>query len=108
MICHGIYQTLPDQSVKIFPQGVGQKLSPKIPQYFPDYIRFTQHAEKRTLQLNSDTMIDLANSRPNALPKELSADRPCRILRDPTCAPRKLTYPSRYQTQSLNIQHDQR
>lgn len=74
VICHGIYQTLPDQSVKIFPQGVGQKLSPKIPQYFPDYIRFTKRAEKRTLQLNSDTMIDLANSRPNALPKELSAE----------------------------------
>ncbi len=38
VVCHGVYMDLPDGTKKIFPQGVGQKLSPKIPQYFPVYI----------------------------------------------------------------------
>jgi hypothetical protein len=59
VICHGMYMELPDGQ-KIFPQGVGQKLSPKIPQYFPVYIRLRNMAGKRTLQLESDSMIDLA------------------------------------------------
>jgi hypothetical protein len=74
VICHGVYQTLPDGTTKIFPQGVGQKLSPKIPQYFPNYIRFTKQGEKRQLQLSSDTMIDLANTRPDSFGKTLSAE----------------------------------
>lgn len=60
VICHGQYMELPDKTSKIFPQGVGQKLSPKIPQYFPVYIRLKNVAGKRTLQLESDVMIDLA------------------------------------------------
>ena len=60
VICHGQYMELPDKTTKIFPQGVGQKLSPKIPQYFPIYIRLKNNAGKRTLQLESDVMIDLA------------------------------------------------
>ncbi len=60
VICHGIYMDMPDQSKKIFPQGVGQKLSPKIPQYFPVYLRVKNTAGKRVLQLESDPMIDLA------------------------------------------------
>lgn len=74
VIAHGVYQALPDGTTKIFPQGVGQKLSPKIPQYFPNYIRYTKKAENRTIQLASDTMIDLANTKPGVLPKELSTD----------------------------------
>ena len=31
VIAHGTYLDLPDGTKKIFPQGVGQKLSPKIP-----------------------------------------------------------------------------
>lgn len=60
VIAHGQYMELPDKTSKIFPQGVGQKLSPKIPQYFPVYIRLVNRAGKRTLQLESDAMIDLA------------------------------------------------
>src|SRR6266481_4019570 len=60
VICHGQYMELPDKTSKIFPQGVGQKLSPKIPQYFPVYIRLKNLGGKRTLQLESDVMIDLA------------------------------------------------
>lgn len=59
VICHGVYMTLPDGQ-KVFPQGVGQKLSPKIPQYFPVYVRFKNFAGTRTVQLVSDPIIDLA------------------------------------------------
>jgi hypothetical protein len=59
VICHGVYMTLPDGQ-KVFPQGVGQKLSPKIPQYFPVYVRFKNFAGTRTVQIVSDPIIDLA------------------------------------------------
>lgn len=71
VIAHGQYMDLPDGTKKIFPQGVGQKLSPKIPQYFPNYIRYKNKNGKRTIQLESDSMIDLANTRPGFLDKEL-------------------------------------
>lgn len=74
VVCHGNYMAQPDSTTKIFPQGVGQKLSPKIPQYFPNYIRMTKRAEVRTLQLASDNMIDLANTRPDVLGKDLSPE----------------------------------
>lgn len=74
VIAHGIYQANPDGTTMIFPQGVGQKLSPKIPQYFPNYIRYINKSGKRTIQLTSDSMIHLANTRPSAMPKELSTD----------------------------------
>jgi hypothetical protein len=66
VIAHGIYQDLPDGTTKIFPQGVGQKLSPKIPQYFANYIRYKNVGGKRVMQLTSDPLIDLANTRPDA------------------------------------------
>ena len=71
VIAHGVYMDLPDGTKKIFPQGVGQKLSPKIPQYFPNYIRYKHHAGKRTISLESDAMIDLCTTRPGAMPKAL-------------------------------------
>lgn len=71
VICHGTYMALPDGTTKIFPQGVGQKLSPKIPQYFPNYVRYKNVAGKRTIQCESDAMIDLANTRPGTLSKSL-------------------------------------
>lgn len=74
VIAHGVYTDLPDGTTKIFPQGVGQKLSPKIPQYFPNYIRYKNKNGKRTIQVTSDTMIDLANTRPDKLDKELSIE----------------------------------
>lgn len=70
VIAHGMFQEQGDGTMKIFPQGVGQKLSPKIPQYFPNYIRYTNKGGKRTIQLESDGMIDLANTNPNAFEKK--------------------------------------
>ena len=74
VICHGVYMDLPDGTKKIFPQGVGQKLSPKIPQYFPNYVRYTNRAGKRTIELESSPMIDLAVTRPSVLPKTLPVE----------------------------------
>lgn len=88
VIAHGMFMDLPDGTKKIFPQGVGQKLSPKIPQYFPSYVRYKNQGGKRTIQLNSDAMIDLANPNPTAMAgKTLSTDTGLAeffaILRDP-------------------------
>ncbi len=69
VIAHGTYMDQPDGTTKIFPQGVGQKLSPKIPQYFPSYIRYKNQGGKRTIQISSDAMIDLANPKPFAMEK---------------------------------------
>lgn len=74
VIAHGQYMAQPDGTNKIFPQGVGQKLSPKIPQYFPNVIRYKNVAGKRTVQLRSDSMIDLANSAPFAMPDTLDVE----------------------------------
>lgn len=67
VVCHGQYIDLPDGTTKVFPQGVGKALSPKIPQYFPNYIRYRNQGGKRTIQMKSDAMIDLANARPTAM-----------------------------------------
>lgn len=73
VICHGTYMAQPDGTTKIFPQGVGQKLSPKIPQYFPSYIQYKNIGGKRTIKLKSDVTIDLAMPRPD-LPNELPVE----------------------------------
>jgi len=87
VIAHGTYMDLPDGTKKIFPQGVGQKLSPKIPQYFPSYVRYTNRGGKRTIQIESDAMIDLANPRPAAMAKTYPIETGLAdffaVLRDP-------------------------
>lgn len=67
VICHGTFIDMQDGTKKIFPQGVGQALSPKIPQYFPNYIRYKNVNGKRMIQTVSDPMIDLANARPSLI-----------------------------------------
>lgn len=74
VIAHGQYMEFDDATKKIYPQGVGQKLSPKIPQYFPNVIRFKNVQGKRTIQLKSDAVIDLANSAPFAMPDTLDVE----------------------------------
>lgn len=75
VVCHGAYMENPDGTRKIYPQGIGMKLSPKIPQYFSTFVRLTKRGEKRTIQLKSDAMIDLANILPPDLAdKDLSPD----------------------------------
>ena len=55
---------MPDGKMKGFPQGVGQKLSPKIPQYFSSVVLYTNKEGKRTIQTNSTPLVDLANPKP--------------------------------------------
>ena len=62
---------MPDGTKKGFPQGVGQKQSPKIPQYFPSVVHYTNMAGKRIIQTNSTPLIDLANPKPFELNKAL-------------------------------------
>lgn len=72
VVCHGTFIEQPS-GIKIFPQGVGKALSPKIPQYFPTYVRYKHRGGKRTIQLKSDATIDLAAPRPD-LPDQLDAE----------------------------------
>lgn len=67
VIAHIQYMDLPDGTKKGFPQGVGQKLSPKIPQYFPSVVLYENHAGKRQMRTNSSPLIDLANPAPFAI-----------------------------------------
>lgn len=64
VLAHVQYMELPDGTTKGFPQGVGQKLSPKIPQYFSTVLLYTLRGGKRTIQTNSTPLIDLANPKP--------------------------------------------
>jgi len=67
VLCHVNYMDMPDGTKKGFPQGVGQALSPKIPQYFPSAVLYTNKGGKRTIQTNSTPLIDLANPAPFAM-----------------------------------------
>lgn len=70
VIAHVLYMELPDGSTKGFPQGVGQKLSPKIPQYFPSYVLYTNKGGKRKIITTSTPLVDLANPAPFKIEKE--------------------------------------
>lgn len=87
VIAHITYQDLPDGTKKGYPQGVGQKLSPKIPQYFPSVVLYTNRNGKRTIQTNSTPLIDLANPAPFAMqpsyPIETGLAQFFAVLRDP-------------------------
>lgn len=69
VIAHVLYMTLPDGKMKGFPQGVGQKLSPKIPQYFPSVVLYTNDAGRRNIHTTGNALIDLANPKPFAVDK---------------------------------------
>lgn len=64
VIGHVTYLTLPDGTTKGFPQGVGQKLSPKIPQYFSTVVLVEKEGSKRIIKTSSTPLIDLANPKP--------------------------------------------
>ena len=53
-----------DGKMKCFPQGVGQKLSPIIPQYFPNVVLYQQESGHRVMKTNSTPFIDLCSSDP--------------------------------------------
>ena len=93
VIAHITYQDQADGTTKGFPQGVGQKLSPKIPQYFPSAVLYTNKSGKRTIQTNSTPLIDLANPAPFKMEKSYSIESGLAdffaVLRDPPAKPEK-------------------
>jgi hypothetical protein len=99
VIAHVTYQLQPDGTTKGFPQGVGQRLSPKVPQYFPSVILYTQSNGKRTINTASTRLMDLANPRPFAMgatyPIETGLADFFAVLRDPPQKEAKETPPSR-------------
>ena len=70
VIAHVQYMDLPDGGKKFFPQGVGQKLSPKIPQYFSSVVFFNNKNGKRNMRTTSTPLIDLANPAPFLIESE--------------------------------------
>ena len=74
VIAHVQYMDLPDGTKKGFPQGVGQKLSPKIPQYFPSVVLYTNKGGKRTMRTTSTMLVDLANPAPFLMEPEYPAE----------------------------------
>lgn len=64
VIAHVTYQEQPDGTTKGFPQGVGQKLSPKIPQYFSSVALLENKHGKRGIRTTSTALMDLANPAP--------------------------------------------
>lgn len=87
VIAHVTFQTQPDGTLKGFPQGIGQKLSPIIPQYFPSIVLFENHSGKRTMKTTSTPLMDLANPAPFAMspsyPIETGLADFFAVLRDP-------------------------
>jgi AAA domain len=90
IIAHIAYQDQPDGTKKGFPQGVGQKLSPKIPQYFSSVVLYTNVRDKRTIKTNSTALVDLANPKPFEMSPELPIETGLatffQTLRGPTTA----------------------
>ena len=64
VIGHIQYMDMPDGAKKGYAQGIGQKLSPKIHQYFPSVVHFTNKNNKRIMRTTSTPLIDLANPAP--------------------------------------------
>ncbi len=91
VIAHVEYQDQADGTVKGFPQGIGKKLGPKIPEYFSSVVLYTNKNGKRTLQTNSTPLIDLANPAPFAMepsyPIETGLADFFKVLREPPAAP---------------------
>lgn len=68
VIAHIQYIDLTAGAKKGFPQTVGQKLSPRIPQYFPSIVQYENSKGKRTIRTISSPLVDLANPRPFDMP----------------------------------------
>jgi hypothetical protein len=61
VIGHGVYMKLDDGTTRILPQGIGSKLSPRFPTYFPNVVYYRNKDDKRTIQLESNRMVNLSN-----------------------------------------------
>lgn len=71
VIAHVRYIDNPDGSRKGYPVAVGSALSPTIPAYFNNVVRFTMKGESRQIETISTQMFDLANAAPFKMPDRL-------------------------------------
>jgi len=74
VIAHVNYQDNMDGTKKGYPVSVGQKLSPKIPTYFNNYVRFTRKGGVPKIETKSSPMFDLANAKPFDLDKDFNIE----------------------------------
>lgn len=63
VISHARYMET-EEGLKGYPVSVGSALSPAIPRYFNNYVRFTTKGGKRKIQTVTSPLFDLANARP--------------------------------------------
>lgn len=68
VIAHVAYQET-QEGLKGYPQGVGNKLSPKIPQFFPNYVLYQNKGGKRTIHTSSTPLMDLSSTAPLKIQK---------------------------------------
>lgn len=87
VIAHVRYIELPDGTTKGFPQGVGAALSPKIPQYFSSYVRYTNKSGKRQIETTSSPLIDLANPAPFLVDKTYPIETGLASIFEVLCPP---------------------
>jgi hypothetical protein len=75
VISHAKYQENPDGTTKGYPVSVGSALSPAIPRYFNNYVRFVTKGGKRKIETVTTAMFDLANARPFDMEKEFDVEK---------------------------------
>lgn len=95
VISHVKYIENPDGTKKGYPVSVGSALSPTIPRYFNNVVRFnTSAGGKREIETVSSAMFDLANAKPFEMPNRFPIATGLAdffaVLRDPPQAKPKL------------------
>jgi AAA domain len=74
VISHVRYVENADGTSKGYPVSVGSALSPAIPRYFNNYVRFVTKGGKRKIETATSPLFDLANARPFDMPKEFDVE----------------------------------
>lgn len=75
VISHVKYIDNPDGTKKAYPVSVGSALSPTIPRYFNNVVRFTTNAGgRREIETVSSAMFDLANAKPFDMPAKFKIE----------------------------------
>lgn len=64
VISHVKYVDNPDGTKKGYPVSIGSAISPTIPRYWNNYIRFSRSGGKRKIETESSAMFDLATAAP--------------------------------------------
>ena len=75
VLSHIKYDENPDGSKKGYPNSVGAALSPKIPMYFNNVVKFTtKSGGRRVIETVSSEMFDLANAKPFEMERSLNIE----------------------------------